>query len=236
MSTVAIIGADGAGKTTIAKMIPNSCPVATKYLYMGPNIESSNIALPTSRLILFLKLESYKRTARRKGITDPNFISTHHNAHRKVERGSIGATLRLLNRLAEGLFRQFISWSYQLRGFVVIYDRYFLFDAASSNEKKHRRITDRIYYWILDHLFPHPDMVIFLDAPAEILFARKGEGSIDYLERKREICIEQGKKMRKFIRVDATQPVEKVLDEVNQHITAFNSPKKMSHEIHRTEA
>ena len=51
MYTVALIGGDGAGKTTIADQLRDSFPLPLKYLYMGINIESSNVALPTSRII-----------------------------------------------------------------------------------------------------------------------------------------------------------------------------------------
>ena len=56
MTTVAIIGADGAGKSTVAKALEGSMPLPTKYIYMGANIESANIALPTSRLIQAVSL------------------------------------------------------------------------------------------------------------------------------------------------------------------------------------
>lgn len=235
MPTVALVGADGAGKTTIARRLPEFCPVPTKYIYMGTNIESSNIALPTSRLFLFLKLQSYKRKARRKGITDPGYVSTHHNAHRSVKRGRIGTTLRFFNRLAEACFRQFVSWIYQLRGYVVVYDRHVLFNAATSDGSKHRRLEDRAFYWILANLFPQPELVIFLDAPPEVLFARKGEGSVDYLRRKREACVIQGAKMDNFIQVDATQPVDAVLAQVSQEIASFFPSMRKSRELHQRE-
>ena len=71
MTVIAIIGADGAGKSTVARALEASLPFRTKYIYMGSNIESSNIALPTSRLILYLKRLSFRRVAKREGITDP---------------------------------------------------------------------------------------------------------------------------------------------------------------------
>lgn len=235
MPTVALVGADGAGKTTIARKLPEFCPVPTRYIYMGTNIESSNIALPTSRLFLFLKLQSYKRKARRKGITDPDYVSTHHNAHRSVKRGKIGSTLRFFNRLAEAGFRQLVSWVYQLRGYVVVYDRHVLFNAATSDGKKHSNLSDRLFYWILAHLFPQPELVIFLDAPPEVLFARKGEGTLDYLQRKREACLIQGEKMDNFIQIDATQPLDAVLAEVSREIVTFFPTMRSAHEIQQRE-
>src|SRR3989442_325936 len=55
MSSIAIIGPDGAGKTTITRMLQASSSLPLKYLYMGINIEASNFALLTSRLIEHLK-------------------------------------------------------------------------------------------------------------------------------------------------------------------------------------
>ncbi|HZD10046.1 MAG TPA: hypothetical protein VE553_01800, partial [Candidatus Binatia bacterium] len=140
------------------------------------------------------------------------------------------------NRLAEACFRQVVSWVYQLRGFVVVYDRHFLFDAATSGKNKVRKPTDRLYYWLLAHVFPQPELVLFLDAPPELLFARKGEGSVEYLQRKREVYLAQGGKMDNFVRVDAAQPPEEVLADVNRHITSFQAGKRMRPEVPSHEA
>ena len=218
MTTVAIIGADGAGKTTIAQELQKSFPLPVKNIYMGVNIESSNYALPTSRLILWLKLRSYKRVAKRRNITDPKFISTHHVEHRSVKYGQIGATLRLVNRTAEGWYRQFVAWYYQLRGFIVIYDRHFLFDVTSSNN-----LADRIHYWLLNNLYPQPGLIIFLDAPPEILFSRKGEGTLEYLQRRRKAFLDRGEGMANFVCVDATRPFDQVYSDVSSLISEFYS-------------
>ena len=225
MTTIALIGADGAGKTTIAHKLEESFPLPAKYLYMGANIESSNFRLPTSRLILYLKFRSYKKTAKRKGISDPSYISTHHNAHRSVKYGKIGSYLRLINRLVEGGFRQLISWIYQLRGVLVIYDRELQYDATvqSNNDK----LSDRIYLWVLTHLYTRPDLVIFLDAPPEVLYSRKGEASVEHLQTLREAYQAQGEGRPNFIRVDASQPLDKVYQDVCQHIMGALQPKQL---------
>ena len=220
MFTVALIGADGAGKSTIANRLLESLPMRMKYIYMGLNTESSNIALPTSRLALYLKLRSYKKMAERSGNTDPGFVSTHHMAHRIDRRGKLVATVRLLNRMAEEWFRQFVAWGYLLRGYVVLYDRHFLFDTAST-DPQNQRLTDRIHRWVLNHMYPQPDLVIFLDAPPEVLFSRKGETTLDYLRQKRKTFLEQGKKTANFVRIDATQHVDEVFANAAQSIMQF---------------
>jgi thymidylate kinase len=59
--TVALVGGDGAGKTTIAKSLQESSELSWKYMYMGISLISSNKALPTSRLIRFLRLRAYRK-------------------------------------------------------------------------------------------------------------------------------------------------------------------------------
>ena len=218
MTTVAIIGADGAGKSTVAKALESSFPLPVKYIYMGSNIESANIALPTSRLILYLKRRSFRRVAKREGITDPTFLSTHHSAHRGVKYGPVATAFRHANRLAEGYFRQLVASVYVLRGFIVIYDRDLLSDA--SQVTRHSRLSDRVYHWILTYLYPRPSMVILLDAPAKVLFARKGEGTFDDLEQRRDAYVARSVRTRGSVRVDAAQPLECVVAEVAGHILA----------------
>jgi len=222
MTTVAIIGADGAGKSTVARALEGSMPVRTKYIYMGANIESANIALPTSRLILYVKRRSFRRVARREGITDPNFLSTHHSAHRSVKYGRVAASFRIANRLAEDYFRQLVFFVYELRGFIVVHDRDLLSDTWHVTRQS--RLSDRTYQWILTHLCPRPDLVVFLDAPAEVLLVRKGEGSLDYLEKRRNAYDSRSLTTRGFVRVDASQPLDDVVAEVSKLVLAARNP------------
>ena len=54
--TVALVGPDGAGKSTIARqLVGHKLPLPVKYVYMGVNLDSSNLVLPTTRLILEIK-------------------------------------------------------------------------------------------------------------------------------------------------------------------------------------
>ena len=39
---------------------------------------------------------------------------------------------------------------------------------------------------MLNYIFPKPDLVICLDAPGEVLFSRKAEGTIELLEQRRQ--------------------------------------------------
>lgn len=220
--TVVLLGADGAGKTTVAKRLLEDPPMPMKYLYMGPSIESSNIALPTSRLLLAWKLHRYRRKARRLPHVPSGYVSPHFEEHRKDRLGTVGAALRVLHRMAEAWYRQFVAWSYQLRGFVVIYDRHFLFDAAAAGSSS-ARMSERLYYWFLVHIFPKPDLVILFEAPAETLLRRKGEGTLERLEKHQTQYRSRGAALQHFVQVDATRPLDEVLATVRDHLVRFRS-------------
>jgi thymidylate kinase len=215
MRSVALIGPDGAGKTTLSHMLRQSSATRLKYIYMGVETPKSNITLPTSRLI-----ERLKRGRRAPAApADDSALPA---------RRTIGATAwalaRLANRLAEEWFRQAASWYYQLRGFTVLYDRHFLFDfapeiAAYAGES----LDKRIHRWCLSTFYPRPDLTLFLDAPGTLLFDRKRELSVAELERRRQGFLQVGRRTPGFVRVDATRPVEVVYDEVVGYINALSS-------------
>ena len=215
MASIALIGPDGAGKTTITRMLAESRLLPLKSIYMGIDISASNVALPTSRLVERLRTHLAKKSApaarRRRGSgtrTRPRGL-----------RGSAWAAARLANRLADEWYRQAASWWHQSRGFTVLYDRHFAFDFAPEVAGDQVEPFDRrLHRWCLDHLYPSPDLVIFLDAPGEMLFARKGELTPSELERRRQAFLQVGRRMPSFIRVDATRPLEDVYSEVAGHV------------------
>lgn len=225
MTTIAFVGGDGAGKTTMAKALVASHPHQMRYLYMGSNPAASNHTLPTSRLILWFKLRSYRKDARRRGITDPNFLTTQHPEHRRVERGVIGTWLRFAHRFLDQWYRQLVSWSFQARGYVVVYDRHFLFDLAPKDPNKPPRDLDRrLHLWLIDRLYPQPDIVFLLDGPPEVLAARKNEVSIRYLESRRRAFLELGNRHANFVVLDSTRPPDALLLEIKDHLNGLSSP------------
>lgn len=222
MTTVAIVGADGAGKTTIARELERRSSLPLKYLYMGANIESANVALPTSRLMLRWKLASYRRKANRLGVTDPQYVSTHHEAHRSLRYGKVTSALRLANRIGEMWYRLIVASLWQLRGYTVLYDRHFALDAQLLN-KPRARLTDRLYHRLAARMSPEPTLVIFLDAPPEVLLARKGEGTKESLARRRAAYLEHGTLIKNFVRVDASRPLPDVVAEAASLIAELST-------------
>lgn len=222
MFTVALIGGDGAGKTTIARHVIQHCGMPMKYLYMGLSTRSSNHALPTSRLVLFVKRWLYrKRSPRTHADVPADQLEYSEETH-----GWLWNTARFVNRLAEAWYRQLLSWAYQLRGQAVIYDRHFYFDTAPgivNSQSQSLLLLDKLFFQLMTRFYPKPALTIFLDAPPELLFRRKGEASPEYLERQREVFLAQGSRLRHFVRVDAAQPLEAVQAEVLKQVQDFAS-------------
>lgn len=223
---VAIIGNDGSGKTTIANRLIDSQVIPTRYLYMGLSTLSSNKALPTSMLARLLKFREYEKRMTHKSGEEKTKTNVSHDLHHGgPKRGSLWKFLRFWNRLSEALWRQFLSWVYQSQGFVILYDRHYFFDTAPRPGKNLKKMhwADRLEYKIFSDFFPKPRLVIFLDAPAEVLYGRKGESKIKTLEKRRATIVEMGKRLENFIVVDAQQPLDKVYEEVLNHLLAFKN-------------
>jgi len=212
VACIAVIGGDGAGKTTVTRRLLDSGRLPFRYLYMGINVGSSNAALPTSRLLQRL----------RHGQSSP---ATSHRAPARPKRGARAALrslARLAYRLSEEWYRQILCWRAERRGEIVLCDRHFVYDFyLRAGERRAKPIGDRIHLWLLEHLYPRPDLVLFLDAPAELLMARKGEASLEFLEERRAAMLEIGAGDAQFLRIDGTQPLEAVVAEVEARIDAF---------------
>lgn len=226
MFTIALLGPDGAGKSTIGRKLEQIPSLRAKYIYMGVNLESSNMVLPTTRLLL----EAKRARGQRPDITVPRHLYKAKSRSSRLKRftTSLRAYFRLANLVTEEWFRQLIVWYYQLRGYCVILDRHFYFDYYAhdiANDDPKRPLNSRIHGFMLDKLYPRPDFVIFLDAPSEVLYARKPEGTLEAREIRRQEYVQMQEVVKGYAVVDVSRPEEEVLREISELITKFHQNK-----------
>jgi thymidylate kinase len=221
MISVAIIGPDGAGKSTITEQLEReNLPAPVKRIYMGVNLEASSLMLPTTRLALTVK----RLRGRRGDMVAPSQappVPTGSPAKRAAKAGARG--VRLVMWLAEEWFRQGVAEYHRRRGSIVVFDRHFYadyyhFDVAAGGR---RSLTSRVHGWLLRHVYPKPDLVICLDAPGQVLYDRKHEASVEWLERRRSQYLQLAKVLPDFVVVDVDRPLEGVRREVATVIAEF---------------
>lgn len=245
--SVALIGPDGAGKTTIARQLPDRLHLPMTYVYMGVAAESSNHLLPTTRLKERLKRRRARPPASRTS-TAPVEATTSADvatsagpgvrparpARGRGRRSMAGrlvapvvGALKLADRLAEEWYRQAIVWRAVRTGRVVVLDRHFTLDFHAADVRDpDRTLRRRIHGWLLTHAYPRPDLVLYLDAPAAVLLARKGEGTLESLERRRVEYLEAGALVPDFQVVDATRSLETVAADVAGRVAAFADDRR----------
>jgi thymidylate kinase len=97
------------------------------------------------------------------------------------------------------------------RGGVVVFDRY-TYDALLPVTGAWQ-VLKRPYFRVLAHLAPRPDLVLVLDLPGEVAFARKGESTPELLEAARQGFLALVPRLGAEV-VDAAAPPEQVCADV----------------------
>ncbi len=87
-------------------------------------------------------------------------------------------------------------------------------------------MSQRLHNWLLAKFYPAPDLVMFLDAPAAVLHARKPEWTPEYLNRQRTRILEQGALTPNFFVIDAEKPFAEVLAIVTARLMSVTETTK----------
>ncbi|MEX2137767.1 MAG: hypothetical protein WD894_00785 [Pirellulales bacterium] len=242
MFTVALIGPDGAGKTTIGRRLEHQLPLPVKYVYMGINTAASNHMLPTTRLACAVK-RAFGAYREQGGPRDPTAKPRGAKGLARRVAATVKSTLSLCNRLAEECYRQVVTWYYTRRRNIVVFDRHYFPDYYAYDVESNRRnksLAQRIHGFFLARIYPQPHLMILLDAPADVLWARKREGTLALLEQRRMDYLRVGEVVKHFVIVDANRPEAEVADDVRNVIwrfyqsrfdTSCNEPVVVSHSV-----
>lgn len=164
------------------------------------------------------------------GPPDPTRIHRIPNKNflKRIGR-EIKSGLRMVNLMAEEWYRQFVAWYYQAIGYIVVIDRHFYFDYYKYHIAEigsGSTISDRVHGLMLNYIFPKPSLVICLDAPAEVLFSRKAEGTVELLEQRRQEYLRFRDDVENFVTVDTTQSMDEVACQVTDLVMNFYRMKK----------
>ncbi len=122
----------------------------------------------------------------------------------------------LVRRLGFIWRRYLIGRLYRSLRRLVLFDRY-TFDVLLG-DRTLLGLKDRAYVAILAAACPPPDLVLVLDLPPEVAFARKGERTIPALQRDRTALLDMAARSASFRVVDASRPLAEVRREVLRQV------------------
>ncbi len=194
--SVALLAPDGAGKSTLAASLVQDKFLRARMIYMGSNLDARTIGLRTTPFLTRLVRKINK-----------------HNKRKTLYGMSIRA-LNLVNSLLDHWYRCLAARYQLLRGRFVVFDR-FIYDAWI--QKKQTSPWKRLRRLLFDSVAPIPDLVVLLDAPGELLFARKREHSPEWIDKQREGYHKLKDRLPQMVIIDASQTA----DEVRNDVTAL---------------
>lgn len=189
--TLVLLGPDGSGKSSVAKRLLDELH-GTFYKDKSRHVHW--------KPAVFLR----KRRAERPPTTDP---------HGQKPRGWLGSQLALMYHWSEyfaGSLTQFLPVLFR-SGMVLIERHHYDFEVDPLRYRLQHPC------WPIQLLFrtlPKPDLVFVLDAPPEVLLARKPEVTPEECRRQREAYLTLAARLPNSRVIDCTQPLDLVVADI----------------------
>ncbi len=181
---VAFLGADGSGKSSVIDRVLEDLEPAfrqTCYLHLWPRLFSAR-----------------RRPAG--PVAAP---------HAQPSRGAVASVARLMYLVVDYVAGYAVRvWPLKCRSTLVVLDRHYRDFAAGAKRYRYGGPM-RLARWAAA-LVPGPDFWIVLDAPAEVLQARKQAVPFEESGRQRQACLDLADHLRNAAVIDASQPLDHV--------------------------
>jgi thymidylate kinase len=191
---VVFLGPDGSGKTTVIERIQTSLAPAFRRVSYGHF--RPQLGLNCSK----------------NGTVD--------NPHARPPRGVIASGLKLIYYALDYIFGYWLKIKPALiRSTLVIYDRYYT--DLMVDPKRFRLKVPKFLLKSLGLLIPKPDLIILLDAPAEVIYQRKQEVEFDEIKRQQQAYKEMVLKIENSVIIDVSKSIDEVVNEVENTIIEF---------------
>lgn len=173
---------------------------------------------PPSLAVAFLAPDGAGKSTLVEGIQKSFYfpvVTIYMGLYQKGTKPSILSRILGL-RFAQRLGRQWVRYltaRYHLsRRRLVVFDRY-TYDALVSAPSS-SALLKRWRRWLLAYACPAPDLIVVLDAPGDLLYARKGEHNSQHLERQRQSYLNLQRQLPQTVIIDATRSADQVRREV----------------------
>lgn len=208
--TVALLGGDGAGKSTIAQLLVEDPELHFTAVYMGPSLDSASHLLPTSRVARWLKRVVGSKRSKTKPTSDTA-------AQRRRRTPLPRLVVRSVGQYSEVVHRELRVWVERRRGLDVVFDRHILHELSLYPDPA--TVSERFrngYVRLLRMTCRRPDLTVLLHADPATLLARKGETDARYLRERNEGWRDQIENDASATIIDATTPLDEVYASVRR--------------------
>jgi thymidylate kinase len=197
MPLIAFLGCDGSGKSAVLQQ------VEARFQAAGVEVSCGHW-----RPVAF-------------SAENPNGAAqTADDPHGQVPRGMLASVLKLGWLWLNWWIGWWVGWWKQHRGKsaagLVLFDRYH--GDLLVDPKRYRYGGPMGVARLASRWMPQPDRVFFLDAAPDVLLSRKQEVSKEALEKSRGAYLLLAASHPRFRVIDASKPLDQVVDEVYQEI------------------